>query len=186
MASPLLPAALAALCLAPAAALAQCSIGVYADPAGEVTEVFDIGIGDSIPLYVLLWVEDVVDAVGYDLDIPDEQHFLYLVELGYGPEGNGINVQSPNGDNVGLGDCYPGFGGNPLLVAHYELLSTVELGEATIGLRPNPDSGGGSESPVYSNCAGDLLPCQVISELGVRPVATEALSFGRVKALFTR
>lgn len=175
-----------ALALTAGTSNAQCVLGVYSDAAGTSNVQAGHRNGDEFHFYVILFTEDLADAVGYSIDIPGLNTDIFVTGTAYGPTGAGVNFSSANGENVGLGDCYPGYNGTPLIVADYTAVQPFWTQNKVITLGPNPDSGGSTTAPVYSNCQGDLLPCDNNPSLLLEgPVATESSSFGQVKALYS-
>jgi hypothetical protein len=159
----------------------DCVIGVYADAAGTRNAITVPGPGDEARVYVLLWTEGRVDAVSYELAIPDLGEELFIVNAAYGPTGDGINLQVGSQDNVGLGECAAGFGGAAILVTEYRILFPFfSFTNRVIRLA----EGDGGAAPQFSNCAGDVLACSVVASLGLFPVATESTSFSQIKSLY--
>lgn len=166
-------------------ALAQvCSVGVYADEAGTQS-VFQPTQNKEFDVHVVLFTENVVNALSYSVDIPGQNVDLFVVNEDFGPSANGINIRTVNGENVGLGECAIGFTGLPVLVATYTCVMPFPGSPArTITLSGNVDQD--PLVPVYSTCQGELTPCDVGPTLVVdMPVATEATSFGAVKSLYS-
>lgn len=175
-----------ALALTAGTSSAQCVLGVYSDAAGTSNVQAGHRNGDTFNFYVILFTEDLADAVGYSIDIPGNGIDIFITGESYGPTGNGINISNQDGENVGLGDCYPGFNGTALIVTTYSAIQPFYAPDKVITLGPNPGSGGSTTAPVYSNCQGDLLPCGNNPSLLIEgPVATESTSFGQVKALYS-
>lgn len=177
--------ALCALLLSAPSAFAQVgSIGVYADAAGTVSEIVP---QPNVPfdVYVVMFEEALVNAVAYKLEIPGLNTDIFLIASSYGPQGGGINIPNSGGENVGLGECAVGFGGNPILVATYTLLMTVNPEPSrTLSLGPNvladPDS------PIYSDCLGVLhdIPAGASLKVGNDIVPVLPRSWGGVKAIY--
>ena len=178
------------LAMTATSALAQeCVIGVYADDAGTV-HVFQPTQLEPFHVYVVIFVEDLVSAASYGIDIPglytevfpDPESDPWDV---YGPNGDGINFPSTNGySQVGLGECAIGFTGLPVLVADYALLMPFEtVAPRWITVGPNMDAN--PVAPEYSTCQGVIKPCDVGPALYVEGViANDDQSWGAVKALY--
>lgn len=177
--------ALALALTAGTAAAQQCSIGAYADRDGTVplfqpTEVVPFEV------YVVLFTEDTVNAAAYNISFPDEGNSLFLQgQPLWGPGGGGINIVTPGGNNVGLGECAIGFTGLPVVIACYNVLVTASNPGGTVDILPNPDVDGDNTRPQYSTCQGILKPCEVGPSLLLEPpIATQSESFGAVKSLY--
>lgn len=179
--------------LVAASAVAQpCMVGVYAD--AEATRGTMVpGLDPNNPLipvikdvYVVAFVEDVMDAMAYQLVNPDPATALEASAL-FGPNGLGINVATPGGSNVGLGECAVGFGGTPIVIAHYEYLFFPEFpgGEFCLAVNVDQDPSTDPTKAQYSTCQSELKPCDIGPCLLVEPpIATDSVSFGSIKALF--
>ncbi len=101
-------------------AAAQCTVGVYADANGTVSSFIPTQ-GTNFHIYVVLFAENAVNAVAYDLDLPGLNTEIFIISQTYGPSGGRFNVSEATGNNVGLGECAIGFGGLPILVTDYEV-----------------------------------------------------------------
>lgn len=165
------------------AAQTGCSVGAYADTQGTVN-LFQPVVGTNFDVYVVLFTENLANAVAYTLDVPGLNSDIFQMGVAYGPTGTGINITTANGNNVGLGDCAVGFGGLPVVVARYTFLIPFDGAPTrTMAVAGNCDED--CNFPVYSDCLGNLSPCDVGPALQVEgPVATESASFGAVKSLF--
>jgi hypothetical protein len=169
--------------MAAGSAVAQCTVGVYADANGTVNVAGGFRNGDQFHVYVVLFTENVVSAVSYGLDVPGLNTDIFIQELSYGASGNGINVLTANGNNVGLGECAVGFGGLPVMVTDYTMFMPFWAPPRTLNVVPNPDEN--SSFPVMADCTGNLSTCDAGQSLVVEtPVAVEASSFGAVKGLY--
>lgn len=173
------------LAMTATSALAQtCVIGVYADDAGT-THVFQPTQNEEFNVYVVIFVEDLVSAASYGIDIPGLYTEVFLMDTTFGPTGDGLNFFSTNGYyQVGLGECTIGFTGLPVLVATYTLLMPFETtAERTITVGPNMDAN--PLAPEYSTCQGVIKSCDVGPGLLVEGVvANDSESWGAVKALY--
>lgn len=161
----------------------QCVVGVYADTSGTVG-FFEPTQGQVFNVYVVLNTEDVLNAVAYSIDIPGLNSDVFVGGLiQWGPNGLGLNIVTSGGENVGLGECAVGFGGNPVVVATYPLLFPFHPQvQRTITVGANPDSGA---LPQYSTCNGELKDCSVGPGLLLDfVVSSETRSFGAVKSLY--
>jgi hypothetical protein len=160
----------------------QCVVGVYADTSG--TEGFYTPVqGQGFNVYVVLHTEDVLNAVSYSIDIPGLNVDLFNMSTSLGPNGRGLNIPTAGGDNVGLGECAVGFGGQAVVVACYQMLFPFHpQNQRMITLGPNLDA---SALPQYSTCNGALKDCSVGPGLLLDSVvSSEAKSFGAVKSLY--
>jgi hypothetical protein len=183
----LLPALLILALTAPTAA-AQCNLGVYAEPEGTGGWIRPSTFL-TFHVYVVLFVEDSVNAVAYRLlgdelfdPVTNPDGTIIIQGVTYGPEGDGINVETPGGDNVGLGLCSNGIDGVPVLVADYTLLYTGLSTTTYISVDRNTDYG----SILYSTCDGVVKDCDVGPSLLIDDlVTTEAPSWGAVKNLYS-
>lgn len=173
-----------ALVLAVGSAMAQTypvqgTLGVYADALGTQT-TFQPTQLDSFHVYVVLFTEDVVNAVGYMITFPPG---YVLVRASYGPDGNGLNIDVDGGSNVGLGTCAVGFGGLPIVAAQYTLIypGPDPSPPVDITVQPLPREG----SLLYSTCQSVLKAPDLGPSLHLEaPIATEAQSWGAVKSLY--
>ncbi len=180
-------AALAVLAMANAA-MAQipqsdCNLGVYADMQGTISQL-EPTQGQPFTVYVVMYLEGLVNAVAFDLLVPKLNQELFLIGESFGPGGGGINIASPGGYNIGLGECAIGFNGLPILVSSHTFLIPGEVASArTISLAPNLDSD--PEAPIFSVCTGQIFVCTISNNLLLTaPIATESASFGAVKSLY--
>jgi hypothetical protein len=181
------------IALVAASALAQpCMVGLYADEGGTKGTMVP-GLDPLNPLipvqkhmYVVAFVEDVMNAMSFNMTNPDPAHALEISAL-YGPTGGGINIMTPGGWNVGLGECAVGFGGLPILVADFTYLFTPDFTGGEFCLLPNTDQDPMTDPllPQYSTCQGVLKSCDNGPCLLVEPpIATDSVSFGAIKALY--
>ena len=144
-------------------------------------------IGEPFHVYVMIFDEDALNAVSYGLEVPGLGTDIFRAEdTLYGPSGNGINIVTSNGNNVGLGECAQGFQHAPILVADYSFVYFSYLSSRTISAVPNADSDPGV--PVVSDCAVQLHSCALgptlyLDMCGGFPA--ESHSFGEVKALYS-
>ncbi len=176
--------ALALALTAGSAAAQQCSIGAYADRDGTVG-LFQPTEVQAFPVYVVLFSEDTINAAAYDIEFPDENSTLFVSGITYGPNASGINVITPGGNNVGLGECAIGFTGLPVVVTCYDVLVTAANPGGSINVLPNPDVDGDVTRPQYATCQGLVKPCDVGPSLTIEPpIATRSESFGAVKSLY--
>jgi hypothetical protein len=165
-------------------AMAQCVIGVYADAAGTVSAI-DVFQFQEFDVYVVIHNEASVEGASYALETPPGTAVQQIPHGSgiYGPNGNGLSIVSPGGENVGFQSCAIGFGGQPVLVARYV---SRAFGLQAVGgeyrVLANPDEGA---SPVHATCNGFLLDCPNLQSLLITGViATESKSFGAVKSLY--
>ena len=163
-------------------AMAQCVIGVYADAAGTQPIIEPILFAE-FDVHVVLLNEASVEGASYQFVTPP--HTLTDPNLAsYGPDGNGLNIQTPGGSNVGFAECAIGFGGNAVLVATYKtrVIDVAAVGgfyEVVANVDENPSF------PVHATCNGFILECENTQPLEITGViATEAASFGAVKSLY--
>jgi hypothetical protein len=161
----------------------DCHLGVYAD-AGATVSILTPTQGTPFQVYVVMILEGLVNAVAFDLLVPELNSQIFITESSWGPAGNGINIETANGSNIGLGECAVGFGGIPIVVATYTMLMPFEtLSARTIGIGPNLDSD--PEAPFFAVCTGQLYACTIATPLILTaPVETESKSFGQIKALY--
>ena len=160
-----------------------CVMGVYAD--GEGTQsVYVPTQGQEFDIYVVMFAESIVNAAAFQLYIPDLNNQVFLTSETYGPGGGGINIPNSGGYNIGLGECAVGFSGFPIVISRHTLLMPFEtIGPRSIIAGPNVLAD--VDSPLFSDCQGQLYPCNTNSTLLLEsPIATEAVSFGAVKSLF--
>jgi hypothetical protein len=169
--------------MAAGSAAAQCTIGVYSDAAGTSNVATGMRNGDPFHVYVVVFDEAALNAVSYGLVVPGLNQDIYLMNSAWGPTGDGINIMTSNGSNVGLGECAPGFYGSPILVADYTLLYPDYALPRTVSVVANPDSD--PNLPVVSDCTGVLHTCDFGPTCMVDgPIPAESHSFGEVKALY--
>ncbi len=160
-----------------------CSIDIYADLDGYLASFWLPRHLISTDLVVVMRVENLVNAVAYALEIPGLGSTIFLNGFSYGPDGTGINVQTPGGNNIGLGSCAIGFNNRDILVARYTVIPTF-LFNGIIRVLPNPDVDGDGTRPQYSTCQGVLEPCNAGRGLDVAVVPTTQESWGAIKGLY--
>jgi len=161
----------------------DCNLGVYADAAGTIRQL-EPTQGQPFTVHVVMYLEGLVTGVAFDLLVPQLGNELFLIGESFGPVGNGINIVSPGGYNIGIGECAVGFGGLPILVSSHTFLMPGEVTSArTISLAPNLDSD--PEAPIFSVCTGQIYVCTISNNLLLTaPITTEDTSFGAVKSLY--
>jgi hypothetical protein len=163
-------------------AMAQCVIGIYADAAGTQSTIDPI-LFEEFNVYVVIHNEASVEGASYGLTSPPGVQVINHGSGVYGPNGNGFNLVSPGGENVGFQNCAIGFGGLPVLVAQY---TSIVFDISAVGGRfqmiANLDEG---TLPVHATCNGFLINCGNLMDLGINMViANESKSFGAVKSLY--
>lgn len=172
-----------------AQAQAPCSVGVYTEPNGTghfIPSYFD-GVAE-FNIYVVAFAEDALTAMAYGLTTPDPST-TFIVESYYGPNGDGINVPDVPGhsaNNVGLGECVIGLGGQPILVATYSVIMTSPFPYGEFCVTPNPFRTETNPSKCqYSSCQDELAPCDIGPCVFLDLIdPAESASFGAVKALY--
>lgn len=165
--------------LAAGSAFAQaCNVGVYADDAGTLNAFLPTQ-GTVFDTYVVIFTEDILDAVGPYTKTGPEGLNTEIFSMGrtYGPSGSGLNIQNADGDNIGLGECAVGFGGQPVVVETESYLIPFRSNVMrTIAIQGTPN---------YSTCPGVIKPCDVGSSLVLTGViANVDESWGAVKSLY--
>ena len=168
-----------ALAAGSAAGATNCELGLALTPEGD-RQIGAIGVGEAFDVYVLLDVEGVADAVSYRLVVDALNVNVFRLSESYGIDGEGINFETDNGSNVGIGECAVGYG-NLIVVAHYTFMLVDDL-FFRMGLEPNPDES--SETPVISECTGALSPCEAGPDLMYEVLPVQSASFGAVKSLY--
>jgi hypothetical protein len=161
----------------------DCFLGVFADSEGTVN-VLEPTEGVPFNIYVVMQLEGLFNAVAYDLLVPRFGEDIFLIGETFGPAARGINIPTPGGYNIGLGECAIGFGGVPILVATHTLLIPFEtFGARSISVGPNKDWD--QDAPIFAVCTGQVYPCTINDNLLLTsPIDTESTSFGAVKSLF--
>jgi hypothetical protein len=173
------------LALTGTAVAQNCSIGVYANADGTGNTVLPTEV-QAFNFYVVVFTENVVNAAAYSLVNPDPANFFTIGSV-YGPSGNGISITTPGGENVGLGECAIGVGGLPVLVTCYTALVTSSFAGGSVCVVANTDQDPSTNpnEPQVNLCTDDLMECVSGNCLLVEPpIATEAASFGAIKALY--
>lgn len=156
-----------------------CVVGAYTDAAGTQSAHVPV-LNSFFDVFVVMHVEFAVTGLAYSMTWPS--HVLPIV-VSYGRNGRGLNVPSPGGNNVGLGECALGFNNTPIRVAHYQGFTIGLAGPSEITLGPNTDES--LTTPVYADCADHLLACGGVQNLQLAGViGTEDSSFGAVKSLY--
>lgn len=163
------------------AAQTTCSVGAYANEEAS-SSVVTPAANSNFDVYVVLFAENLANAVSYRLVAEGLGTDYIQVGAAYGPSGTGINIVF-NGENVGLGECAIGYNGFPILVTKYTFFQLDVAAPSTsisiTGGNENPDF------PVFSTCTSDLITCDSGPSLTVdNAVSTENDSFGAVKSLF--
>lgn len=161
----------------------DCLIGVFADAEGTIN-VFEPTQNVPFNLYVVMFLEGLVNGVAYDLLVPKLGEDIFLIGESFGALGRGLNILSPGGYNVALGECAIGFGAFPISVAMYTFVIPNETtGGRSVSIGPNKDWD--PEAPIFSVCTGDIFRCTINDNLLLTsPVDTDESSFGAVKNLF--
>lgn len=170
---------------------AQCTLGVYGDVAGSESLVSPV-LGEPFDVYVVMFVEGLVNGVGYTLVSENADDLTALGAGAFGPDGGGLNIPNDQnnpvfgGANVGLGLCAVGFGGLGIEVAKYTFLPLTSTREATLSVVGNDRSSDlGPELPVFSDCQGVISQCDIGPSLTIeQPVSEGNESFGAVKSLY--
>jgi hypothetical protein len=164
-------------------AMAQCVIGVYGDDAGTISAIEPIQF-QTFNIYVVLRNEASVEGASFLLESPANPSVQPAANGIWGPDGNGLNIPSPGGENIGFAECAIGFGGIPVLVATYEsrVYDTGAVG-AEYRVLANVDEN--PLYPVHATCNGFILECPNTQSLLIsKVIATESRSFGAVKSLY--
>lgn len=161
----------------------DCMLGVYADVEGTINTL-EPTEGVPFTIYIVMFIEGLVNAVAYDLQVPKLNEDIFLVAETYGPAARGINIFTDGGYNIGLGECAIGFNGFPLLMAsHTFLMPSNPSGARSISLGPNMTWD--PEAPVFAVCTSEVYRCTINDNLLLTaPVSTDSKSFGAVKNLF--
>lgn len=186
---------------------AQCppaTIGVYAEPAGTTQSATPIQ-HQELFLYVIFFAEAPIAGAAWQLEMTSPQYPGQLV----GPPGPNCQppwcedqdppfwhiatqVQGPlwfgdpfdGGIRQGLGDCFSGFFGNPVLLATVILEPWAEiLGSIEVDIAVVPEEYDGL---VYADCEAILCDSVVglTTHLGATVVKSEEQSWGAMKALY--
>jgi hypothetical protein len=159
-----------------------CVVGIYTDAAGTQSVHTPI-LGENFDVFIVIRVESTVAGVAYSITWPGH---VNGTPLSYGPNGLGLDVTGPGGDqnhNVGLGECAIGFANQSIVVTHYQAFAFAVAGPSQVTLGPNTDES--PTSPVFADCGSNISPCGGVQALlldGV--IGTEAASFGAVKSLY--
>lgn len=161
----------------------DCLLGVYADAEGTVS-VLEPTQGVPFTVYVVMFIEGLVNAVAYDLQVPKLNEDIFLAGETYGPTARGINIFTDGSYNIGLGECAIGFNGFPLLMATHSFIMPIEtFGGRSISVGPNKTWD--QEAPVFAVCTSEVYRCTINDNLLLTsPVYTDSKSFGAVKNLF--
>jgi hypothetical protein len=170
--------AIAIAMTATVASAQMCNIAAYGDPNGTESIVQPTE-GQEFSVYIVMFTEDTAAAAAYEMTVPAG---MFLQNNFWGPSGNGLVIEEPEGTNVALGECVIGFTGNPVLVAEYVfVVFDFFLGdEVTLG--PNLNQG---QTPVYVTCNDITRDCAVGPGLFVNaPIDTDASSFSSIKSLY--
>lgn len=161
----------------------DCMLGVYADAEGTIS-VLEPTQGVPFNVYVVMYIEGLVNAVAYDLQVPKLNEDIFLAGEIYGPTGRGINIFTDGGYNIGIGECAIGFNGFAVLMATHSFIIPFETtGARSISVGPNTTWD--PEAPIFSVCTGQVYRCTINDNLLLTsPVETDTQSFGAVKNLF--
>jgi hypothetical protein len=180
------------LALVTPAVAQDCLVGVYGDADARYTWFSIPEFLTPFSFYVVMRIEGRVNAVAYRLEIPDlfdpqtnPLGEMFLMNSYFGPQEDGIDIATPGGSNVGLGECAVGFGDLPVVVARYEVIvSDHYWPSGPIRIHPNVDEN--PDAIAYSDCRGNVLPCASGGPLYVEvpDLATESSSWGAVKSLY--
>jgi hypothetical protein len=160
----------------------DCYLGVYADAEGSMTIRLLTPL-DSFDFYVVAHVEDDVQSFSYGIESSELGLRLFVTQSWWGPQGLGPYPPSLGGETVELGGCTSGYGGEPVLVARYEALSTDDMDPTTLCVVP--DAAVDPDHPVYESCEGVSSPCAVGPCLYImNGLPTGSTSWGAVKSLY--
>jgi hypothetical protein len=166
-----------------------CNVAAYADPAGTVSLVeptFNWDEGASFSFYTVMFTEDTVNAVAYKMNIDHMNTTLFVQDRLAGSDGTGLTLdENPPqiGTNVALGECSVGFGGFPILVEEYRVVTIPGYtgGQVTITQNTNQND----LVPEYATCNNVQKDCASGPALVISiPVPTDATSFGQIKSLY--
>lgn len=161
----------------------DCMLGVYADAEGTIN-VLEPTEGVPFTVYVVMFIEGLVNAVAYDLTVPKLNEDIFLISETYGPSARGLNIITEGAYNIALGECAIGFNGFPLVMAtHTFLMPQNPSGARSISVGPNLFQD--PEAPVFAVCTSEVYRCTINDNLLLTaPVETDSKSFGAVKNLF--
>ncbi len=167
----------------------NCSINMYADVNGQLSGLVIPTELVPFDVVVILRVDNVVNAVAYNLVVEPAGELgtnLFILNQAYGPNGTGINIITPGGNNIGLGGCAVGFNNQDILVTRYTMLATANFpGGSTIYASNNPDVDGLTTFPQYATCNGQVIACGFGDKVLVNPpISTTNESWGAVKSLY--
>ncbi|HEX9639831.1 MAG TPA: hypothetical protein VGB13_00800 [Candidatus Krumholzibacteria bacterium] len=169
-----------ALVLPTADSDAQCLIGVFHDAAGQESVYWPF-LNVPFDFYVVIRDEAAIEGVAYRLEFPAG---MFVIAAQFSPDGDGFLFQTPNGDIIGFGECILGFGGQPILVAHYTALF-VDPGSIPGAIRLLPNVDENPLSIVYATCGEQVVACENVIDLYIDfGGAVQSRSFGAVKSLY--
>lgn len=164
-------------------AMAQCVIGVYADAAGTQSAIEPTQF-QEYSVFVVLRNEASVEGASFLFESPANASVQPVYNGLWGPDGLGLNIVSPGGNNIGFSTCAIGFGGNPVLVAEYKS-RVFDAGAVGALYRVLPNIDENPLYPVHATCNGFILECENTQDLEITGViATESKSMGAVKSLY--
>lgn len=169
-----------------AGASAQCTIGVYADAGGTqsvITPIRDQGNPATyIDVYYVLKVEDLVLGAAWYRQVTGFTATTY--SLDWASYGTFLD-NKPEGWRIGLGTCQLGFGGAAITLMEETILLVDDYSGGTGSIQVIPNTLQNATGTAYSDCLGEVKPCEVGSSLTIESVIpAPGKSFGAVKALF--
>jgi len=173
---------LAVLHVAPASATENCVIGAFADPGGnQATLLWEPFL--PFDFYVVIRDEAAINGASFLLEYPATAIAVTPGSGAYGPDGNGLSLVSPGGENVGFSNCAFAYGGGAVVIARYQSIIPNYQYRHVFKVLPNVDEN--PEEPIYATCNGMLEPCPYSQEFEVLiEIAVDAKSFAAVKALY--
>jgi len=145
----------------------------YFDEFGTITEFTTED--PIVEVYVIIFVEAVVQGVAYELELSSDN--LELISATYPP---GAVLGDPmNGVELAMSEWYYGLWGNPVLVTTLSFLN--HNNSPTYLTTTNHEN---YETIVYSGSTGVLFPLSSRTSVFGTPVANADMSWGAVKNLY--
>jgi len=169
-------------------------IGIFFDSGGTLTSGPVIAF---VPFNVYVVAFDLSGGVlGYEGSIQRDPNLILLTTIFSGPAP--INVGTPENWIVGTGGCMAASGPTVLVQFQYFLAVPTAPADMLFCLGPSTPSSFAPAAPGYLDCPGNLIPftlaangggiypdgCAVGNPTQLPPVATEAESWGGLKALY--
>ena len=178
----------------------SCIIGAFPTAAPTSLSTFNAVLApqfENVSLYVVIFAEAGIEGASYTVrfeSLVGSPVSYIAAPIGFGPDGQAFNLDSPGGYNVGFGNCVLGFGGQSILVMeiNFVMLTPFAIDGNTkspfrvmdVHVEANVDEN--PTLPVFAGCSEYVGECSSWIPLTIfsGTVPVESKSFAAVKSLF--